>query len=149
MRSRTAGSTLDDDVMARDLVSVVVEGCARKGLRDSTLMGHGADGYRRSSPPRVPRTMARPMVLPIEPATCLPTSPATLPATRFTTDRVTSRATCWPTESLFPRGRFVPNISPIAFSIPLIQPPTPPDCSLPGGGGVVDPVCCTRWIRTS
>ena len=44
--------------------------------------------YRRRMPPSVPRTMARPIVLPIEPPIDLPRSAAIWPATRLVTERV-------------------------------------------------------------
>src|SRR5436853_295967 len=78
--------------------------------------------YRRSKPPRAPRTSARPTEPPIEPPTDLPRSATTPPTTLLVTERVTLRAISWPVDNR-PRETLVPKMVP---TIAPIWPRTPP-----------------------
>src|SRR4051812_35804306 len=85
----------------------------QRGLRE--------ESYRRSNPPNVPRTRARPTELPIAPPTDLPRSAATPPTTLVVTERVMLRAISFPVDNL-PRDtlgrKIVPAIAPICPSPP-------------------------------
>src|SRR5206468_8853105 len=102
------------------------------------------NSYRRSKPPSVPRTSARPTELPSDPPTDLPRSATTPPMTLLVTDRVTSRAITWPVDSL-PRLTLVPKIVPTIEPIcPRTPPPAPP--SAPSAGAAVP---ATRFCSIS
>ena len=71
--------------------------------------------------------MARPIVPPIcLPRIDLPTSAAICPATRLTTERVTSRAMTWLVDRRLLRGRLVPKMLPNAAPMALNTAPKPP-----------------------
>src|ERR1700686_521182 len=99
--------------------------------------------YRRSNPPRAPRTSARPTEPPIEPPTDLPRPATAPPTTLLVTERVTLRAMIWPVDNL-PRDTLVPKIVPtIAPICPRIP---PPPAAAPPGEPAVPP---TRFCSTS
>src|SRR5262249_38354879 len=106
--------------------------------------------YRLRMLPKVPRTMARPIELPVLPPTDFPISAAIWPAVLEVTLRAMSRATRWPVESRF-RPVLVPNMSPSQRRVVAQNPSADEAFSLsaPAGGAAVEPVSCIRFCRTS